>query len=335
MPEKPSILPKIDLECKENATPALITTEVRDDEIAIGNQTIHKDFNRLSVSLVDFSSIDLAAFSGKCKIDKQNGLSNIASPLPHMILEKNSKSYLNIQDYTSHSNHEPEYETLLSPTAISTADSNHVSNSVSVNYACQNKQRKESENLVFIDLNEDEDEHKSVEGPTVPRPRARSMQWIQNTFQNVTNKYKSILEFRRPSDIAEERMRKSNEELDMEELESETTTDNKPSPSVGNRRFSENVIGKQKRFPFVSRLGHLKGLWKDRNLVSKRQEEKDNDQTRADVCPLFTFPRKRDEDELILDALRQAMRKCTAVDPSTRPNSTTVLDQLSNLLEDR
>lgn len=306
LPEKQGSIQKTDLKRKDNSILTLITTGTEDrklEPIFSGNKAPLKGFNRLSVSLLDFSRYGLVENAGTAKSDKQNAL----LPVSHMISEKSAKSYLNIQDCTSYSNEEPHYETLLSPSVVPNVNSNQKRNSVTHNI-CQYKQRKESDCFEFIDLDSENDGYQEfVENsvaPNISRQRASSMQWIQNAFQNVSNKYKDLLEFRRPSDIAEERMRKSKEGIDMEESESEVTTDINQNPAAGNRRFSENIIGKQKRFHFVSRLGHLKDLWKDRGSASKRQEEKDNDQTRADVCPLFSFPRKqKDEDEFILDTV--------------------------------
>ncbi|KAG8199478.1 hypothetical protein JTE90_009326 [Oedothorax gibbosus] len=169
------------------------------------------------------------------------------------------------------------------------------------------------------------------------RGRSGSVQWIQNIFQNIDKKCRSFLDLRRPSDIAEEGMRNSNEKLEaMEHSEEDSSKSgfHSTASSTGGRRYSENVIGKQnRRFPaFSNGFGHLKVLWKDRSNESKKQDLKDNDQLRPDVCPLFSFPRKSiDEDEMILDALRQAMRKCTIVDPSARPPSSSVFEQLSQI----
>lgn len=300
LPENSCNLQQTDIERKQNRIPTLIASKDygEDYRIASGigsNQHYH---NRLSVSLVDFSNIRTVAGIAIAQTDKKNASANMKSP--HLNSGNNSKSYQNIQDCASLPN---EYETLLSPTA----NLNCEPKSDRLNHGSRKKKRKESENLIFIDLNQDEEGYQSVvekpAAPSVSRQRSGSMQWIQSTFQNISNKYRSILDHRRPSDIAEERMRKSNEAVDMEESESEATTDNKPSSNASSRRFSENVTGKHKKLHFVARLGHLKGLWKDKHLASKRQEEKDNDQTRTDVCPLFTFPRKQQEDELILDAV--------------------------------
>lgn len=305
LPEKQGNIPKTDLKSKENSIPTLITTGTEDRNLVpifSGSKAPLKDFNRLSVSLLDFSSYGLAENAGTAKSDKQNAL----LPVSNMISVKSAKSYLNIQDCSSYSNEEPQYETLLSPSVVSNVNSNQKRNSVT-HITCQYKERKESDSFDFIDLDSETDGYQTIQNSTAPnisRQRASSMQWIQNAFQNVSNKYKDFLEFRRPSDIAEERMRKSKESLEMEESETEVTIDTNLNSSSGNRRFSENIIGKQKRFPFVGRLGHLKDLWKDRSSAFKRQEEKENDQTRADVCPLFSFPRKqKDEDEFILDTV--------------------------------
>ncbi|GIY76560.1 uncharacterized protein CEXT_7481 [Caerostris extrusa] len=166
--------------------------------------------------------------------------------------------------------------------------------------------------------------------PVTPRGRSGSIQWIQNVLQNIDDRCRSLLDLRRPSDVAEEGLRKSHEVLEAEQSDTQSQTVG-PSSGAGGRRYSENVIGKQKGL-LSSGIGHLRDLWKDRN-ENKRQEPKDIDHVRSDVCPLFTFPRKGDEDELILDALRQAMRKCTSMDPSARPSSTSVFDQLSQILK--
>ncbi|GFU49171.1 uncharacterized protein TNCV_2674731 [Trichonephila clavipes] len=192
-----------------------------------------------------------------------------------------------------------------------------------------------SEHNLTINVEKFTERRRSAVDLTMPQPqssrgRSGSIQWINNLLQNIDQKCKSLLDLRRPSDIAEERIRKSNEVLEMD-LSEEESSHVAPSSGAGGRRYSENVIGKQKKFPFSSGIVHLRDLWKDRN--EKRHEHKDVDHMRTDVCPLFNFPPKYEEDELILDALRQAMRKCTAMDPSLRPTSTSVFTQLSTIMK--
>ncbi|GFT82603.1 uncharacterized protein NPIL_273461 [Nephila pilipes] len=198
-----------------------------------------------------------------------------------------------------------------------------------------NFKKVSSQHNLTINVDKFSERRRSAVDLTMPLPqcsrgRSGSTQWIHNLLQNIDQKCKSLLDLRRPSDIAEERIRKSNEILEMDHSEEESSNVEPNSGAVG-RRYSENIIGKQKKFPFSSGIGHLRDLWKERN--DKRHEHKDVDHMRSDVCPLFNFPRKYEEDELILDALRQAMRKCTAVDPSLRPTSTSVFTQLSTIMK--
>ncbi|XP_054707986.1 uncharacterized protein LOC129217676 [Uloborus diversus] len=263
---------------------------------------------------------------------------------------KSSSSYLQVQDYHSNLNHTHEYEEIekietLKASNFSRFSQNAelflneplVEGSALIHSSSEKNLEKVSEDLVFVNLNRLEDvETKSCKNVKVEplqnlNQRSGSMQWIQNAFQNVGQRF---LDLRRPSDIVADHMRKSNEEIEMDQDQycvlSELQHD---VARFTGRRFSENVVGKQKKLLFSTGFGNLKGLWKDRQAANKRQQEDDFDRTRPDVCPLFNFPKKGDEDEIILDALRQAMRKCTIDNPDSRPTSDSVLLQLSQLLD--
>ncbi|KAF8767637.1 hypothetical protein HNY73_020563 [Argiope bruennichi] len=194
------------------------------------------------------------------------------------------------------------------------------------------KLSSESNTTLSVTVDKYSERRRSAADITMPVPRGRSgsIQWIQNVIQNIDNRCRSLLDLRRPSDIAEEGIRNSKELLEADQ--SDEVSKVKQNSGASGRRYSENIIGKQKRFPFSSGIGHLKGLWKEKN-ENKKHEHKEIDEIRTDVCPLFNFPTKGDEDELILDALRQAMRKCTSPDPSARPTSISVLEQLSQIMK--
>lgn len=233
--------------------------------------------------------------------------SSLTSPQGHRIINL-SKSDTSIFDGNSH------YETLLAtqPSQLSNAFQSKETTS---------KTERESPTHISpksnpkIEIGLDSQKRHSTRVAEVhdlqqhsSRNRSGSVQWIQNIIQNIDHKCRSFLDLRRPSDIAEVGIRNSNEELEMAELSDEESSKNGvQSTSSAGRRFSENVIGKQqKRFPALSSgFGHLRDLWKDRGHESKKQDLKDIDQLRPDVCPLFSFPDKTvDEDEMILDAVR-------------------------------
>ncbi|CAL1276221.1 unnamed protein product [Larinioides sclopetarius] len=195
------------------------------------------------------------------------------------------------------------------------------------------KLSSENNTAISITVDKYSERRRSATDLTMPIPRGRSgsIQWIQNVLQNIDNKCRSLLDLRRPSDIAEESIRNSKEMLETEQSDEEVPKV-APSSSATGRRYSENIIGKQKRFPFSTGIGHLRDLWREKN-ENKKHEPKEIDEIRTDVCPLFNFPTKGDEDELILDALRQAMRKCTTPDPSARPTSNSVFEQLSQIMK--
>lgn len=216
-----------------------------------------------------------------------------------------SKSDASILDANSH------YETLLTPHSRSSNVFNskeiisEVRSESSIDTSPKSNQRTDSVKQRIA-------EEVPVTSPQqhCSRTRSGSVQWFQNIIQNIDQKCRSFLDLRRPSDIAEAGIRNSNEELETMEHSDEESSKNgvqSTSSAGGSRRFSENVIGKQqKRFPAISSgFGHLRGLWKDRGAhESKKQDLKDIDQLRPDVCPLFSFPRKSvDEDEMILDAV--------------------------------
>lgn len=302
LPEKTSKLLKNEINSKSNSLS--ITTEIKSEkyEDTESSKTTKTGIgNRLSVSLIDLPSFYKTSDSGSLKYDKENPFANVSSS--HMNPVNNSKSYLEVQDGISISNRDSGYEKLLSPSGASASYTNLESISVKTDFTSPKRERKDSDNLIIIDLNRESDQYQSGDNLTEPlglRQRSRSMQWIQNTFQNVSNRYKYLWESRRPSDIAEEQMR--TEELEMEEHEYEIPL-TQQSPTAGGRRYSENIIGKQKKVPFTSRILQFKDFWREKNPVTKKQEEKDVDRTRSDVCPLFSFPKKADEDEKILDAV--------------------------------
>lgn len=154
-----------------------------------------------------------------------------------------------------------------------------------------------------------------------------SYQWFQNTF-NLGQKYKNFFGLRRPSDIVEDQIRTSNEELEKDSNSIVLTTHS------GMRRNSDNQYEKPKRFLFSSRKVQLSDFLRNRVVDDGTSKEPEVEMASLeDTCPIFRRPLKiADENEVILDALRQAMRKCTMMDPSCRPSSGLLLDQLSKLL---
>nr|XP_042894921.1 uncharacterized protein LOC110283279 [Parasteatoda tepidariorum] len=310
----PAILPRIVTEPTpefiSNSNSEIKSIILENDSLSKGSGEM-KYMERLSVSLIDLSKHKHGRTDKNfLKIDKKLPYANASSEAN---VEKISRSFCNSEICIPKQND------------FNQKQSNSNSNLNDLSRDVLTKQLLHSNSILSTDsldkrCSKTEYSATPFSGPS--RQRSASVQWIHNAFQTVEQKCRGLLDLRRPSDIAAG----SDEEIEMEISEDESSKFTSHSSANG-RRFSENIFGKRR----LLGLGHLKGLWKERNI--KRNEAKDSDQTRPDVCPLFSFPRNIDEDEKILDSLRQATRKCTAVDPSTRPTSFSVLDQLSHLID--